>query len=128
MLMMIYVHTYQKHLPDYLKRLSSEIMWRDSSASSGSISNVQVCEGMIAHGRTARIVQELGHRQYSYPVGLEVSACHLLACWFAEPISSTLKMEAICSSERSVETQRTTRRHIPEDDTIHTVSVCSNLQ
>jgi hypothetical protein len=27
-------------------------------------------------------------------------------------------MEAICSSETSVETQRTTRRHIPEDDTL----------
>jgi hypothetical protein len=33
--------------------------------------------------------------------------------------SSTLKMEAICSSETSVDTQRTTRRHIPEDDTLH---------
>jgi hypothetical protein len=42
------------------------------------------------------------------------------ACWlvFAEIISSTLKMEAICSSERSVVTQQTTRRHIPEDDTL----------
>jgi hypothetical protein len=27
--------------------------------------------------------------------------------------SSTLKMEALCSSETSVATQRTTRRHIP---------------
>jgi hypothetical protein len=36
----------------------------------------------------------------------------------AEPISSTLKIEAIYSSETSVETQRTTRRHIPEDDTL----------
>jgi hypothetical protein len=27
-------------------------------------------------------------------------------------------MEAICSSEMSVETQRTTLRHIPEDDTL----------
>jgi hypothetical protein len=35
----------------------------------------------------------------------------------AEIISSTLKMEAICSSETSVATQQTTRRHIPEDDT-----------
>jgi hypothetical protein len=34
-------------------------------------------------------------------------------------LSSTLKMEAICSSETSVETQRTTRRHIAEDDTLH---------
>jgi hypothetical protein len=36
----------------------------------------------------------------------------------AELISSTPKMEAICSSETSVETQRTARRHIPEDDTL----------
>jgi hypothetical protein len=35
----------------------------------------------------------------------------------AELISSTLKMEVICSSETSVETQRTTRHHIPQDDT-----------
>jgi hypothetical protein len=34
--------------------------------------------------------------------------------------SSTLKMEAIRSSETSRATQRTTRRHIPEDDdTLH---------
>jgi hypothetical protein len=36
----------------------------------------------------------------------------------AEPFSSTLKTEAICSSETSVESQRTTRRHSPEDDTL----------
>jgi hypothetical protein len=43
----------------------------------------------------------------------------LLTCWFpAELISSTLKMEAICSSETSVDTQRTTRRNMPEDDTL----------
>jgi hypothetical protein len=45
----------------------------------------------------------------------EHSACHLLACWFV----LTLKMEAICSSETSAETQRTTQCHIPEDDTLH---------
>jgi hypothetical protein len=28
-------------------------------------------------------------------------------------------MKAICSSETSVETQQTTRRHIPEDDTLY---------
>jgi hypothetical protein len=65
----------------------------------------------------------------SYPItsrhdlveGLPTSpaACHLLACWFAERISSTLKMEAICSLETSVETQRTKRRHIPEDGILH---------
>jgi hypothetical protein len=51
----------------------------------------------------------------------------LLACWSAEPISSTLKMEAICSSETSVETQRTTRRHIPEDDTLNSLSHSQQL-
>jgi hypothetical protein len=40
----------------------------------------------------------------------------------AEIISSTLKMEATCSSERSVATQQTTRRHIPEDDTLLVIS------
>jgi hypothetical protein len=38
---------------------------------------------------------------------------------FAELISSTLKMETICSSETSVETRRTTRRHIPDGETLH---------
>jgi hypothetical protein len=36
-------------------------------------------------------------------------------------------MEAIGSSETSVETQRTTRRHIPEDDTIHNLH-CESLK
>jgi hypothetical protein len=42
---------------------------------------------------------------------------HLLV--LAEIISSTLKMEAIYSSETSVATQQTTRSHIPEDDTLY---------
>jgi hypothetical protein len=43
---------------------------------------------------------------------------NLLACWFlAEIISSALKMEAIYSSETLVDSQRTTRRYIPEVDT-----------
>jgi hypothetical protein len=55
-------------------------------------------------------------------------ACHLLASWFfSELISLTLKMEAICSSETSVETQRTIRRDIPEDDTLHNHR-CENLK
>jgi hypothetical protein len=56
-----------------------------------------------------------------------MAARHLLARWFAEPISSTLKMEAISSSETSGATQRTTRRHIPEDDTLHNHR-CENLK
>jgi hypothetical protein len=35
------------------------------------------------------------------------------------PYSSTLKMEAVCSSETSVDFQRTTRRYIPEYSTRH---------
>jgi hypothetical protein len=45
----------------------------------------------------------------------------------AEINSSTLKMEAICSSETSVATQQTTRRYIPEDDTFHNHH-CENLK
>jgi hypothetical protein len=41
--------------------------------------------------------------------------------------AKTLKMEAICSSETSVATQQTTRRHIPEDDTHHNHR-CENLK
>jgi hypothetical protein len=36
-------------------------------------------------------------------------------------------MEAICSSETSVETQQTTRRHILDDDTLHNHR-CENLK
>jgi hypothetical protein len=36
-------------------------------------------------------------------------------------------MEAIGSSETSVATQRTARRHIPEDDTLHN-RCCENLK
>jgi hypothetical protein len=36
-------------------------------------------------------------------------------------------MEAICSSETSVATQRTTRHHIPEDDTLQEIDVVINF-
>jgi hypothetical protein len=41
---------------------------------------------------------------------------------------STLKMEAICSSETSVEFQRSTRSYIPEDSTLHATIYLSNVQ
>jgi hypothetical protein len=63
---------------------------------------------------------------YAYFVGFEVFTAVVMkslppACLlvFDELISSILKMEAICSSETSVETQWTTRRHIPEGDTLY---------
>jgi hypothetical protein len=40
---------------------------------------------------------------------------------------STLKIETICSSETSVVTQRTTRRYIPDDGTLHNHR-CENLK
>jgi hypothetical protein len=73
----------------------------------------------------------------------DVTPCSLLSCnrrfgrtyrlspayllVLAEIISSALKMEAISSSETSVATQQTTRRHIPEDDTLHNHR-CENLK
>jgi hypothetical protein len=48
-----------------------------------------------------------------------IFVCLLLApLWFlAWLVSSTLKTEAICGSETSVDFQQTTQRHIPEDKT-----------
>jgi hypothetical protein len=46
-------------------------------------------------------------------------SCFMLACWLL--YSSILKMEAIRSSERSVDFQRTTRRYIQED-----INLCNN--
>jgi hypothetical protein len=52
----------------------------------------------------------------------------MLSRWFlAQLIFSTLKMEAICSSETSVNTQQTTRHYIPEDATLHN-NRCENLK
>jgi hypothetical protein len=64
-----------------------------------------------------------------------VEEYHLLGCGLppayllvlAETNSSTLKMEAICSSETSVETQQITQHHIPEDVTLHNHH-CENLK
>jgi hypothetical protein len=50
--------------------------------------------------------------------------CRWQACW---TYFSTLKMEAICSSEMSGDTQRTTWRYIPEDYTLHNHR-CENLE
>jgi hypothetical protein len=63
------------------------------------------------------------NRRFGGTYRLDLLATCLFA-GFAEPISSTLKVEAICSSETTVETQRTTRHHIPEDDTLQFIYVC----
>jgi hypothetical protein len=62
-------------------------------------------------------------RRISRARNQQSSASRLLACWFlAELIFSNLKMESICSSKTSVDTQRTTRRYNPEDDTFECVA------
>jgi hypothetical protein len=62
-----------------------------------------------------------GRRNTFFRVEEIRSRNHLLACWFlAGLISSTLKMEAIGSSETSVDTQRTTRPYT------ESVLVCTN--
>jgi hypothetical protein len=68
------------------------------------------------------------HIAYIFKVKEISSARNQRASKFlAELISSTLKMEAICSSEMSVDTQRTTRRYMPEDETLHNHR-CENLK
>jgi hypothetical protein len=77
--------------------------------------------GGLVHGCWTSHGRVNGNR---VPVFCLPPACLLV---LAEIISSTLKMEAICSSETSVATQQTARRHIPEDDTVHNHR-CENLK
>jgi hypothetical protein len=69
--------------------------------------------------------RSLGERIYGRPTR-NVSTCILLATCLLDGLlnySSTLKMEAIRSSETSGATQRTTRSHIPEDDTLENIVI-----
>jgi hypothetical protein len=66
-----------------------------------------------------------GYKEY-HLLGFCVPPAYLLA--LSEIISSTLKMEAIRSSETAITTQQTTWRHIPEDDTLlqHHIQITSH--
>jgi hypothetical protein len=56
----------------------------------------------------------------SFGGAYRLKACHQLSSWFlSELIFSTLQMEAIYSSETSVDTQLTTGRYVPEDVTLY---------
>jgi hypothetical protein len=58
----------------------------------------------------------------------DVSKEHITSIFRAfHLLSSTLKMESICSSETLVDFQRTTRRYIPQDSTLHNHR-CENLK
>jgi hypothetical protein len=71
----------------------------------------------------------LQHRSISqagtqHEVGSKLAACFMLVSCLT--YSSTLKMDAICSSETCVEFHRTTRHYIPEGRTLfykHSVSL-----
>jgi hypothetical protein len=63
-------------------------------------------------------------KKKNFTVSMKLSESNTLPI-LAELISSILKMEAICSSETSVETQRAKRRNIPEDVTA--CRFCLNL-
>jgi hypothetical protein len=60
----------------------------------------------LQHRRTSR-----ARARFCFPPAFAMVSC--------SAYSSTLKMEAIISSETLVDTQRTTRRYITEDGTLH---------
>jgi hypothetical protein len=57
--------------------------------------------------------------------GTLLVTCFMLVSWWA--YSSTLNMEATCSSETTFDFQRTTKRYIIEDRTLHN-HCCENLK
>jgi hypothetical protein len=83
-------------------RFSQRWLWRVSSSG--------IWRRVVRRVSTDVSEEHIKNQQASLP-----PACLL---FFAELISSTLKMEAICFSETSVETRRTTRRRMSEDDTL----------
>jgi hypothetical protein len=60
------------------------------------------------------------------PAPTQVASGALDSC-LAYEYSSTLKIEAICSSETLVEFEWTARRYIPEYSTVH-IHYCENLK
>jgi hypothetical protein len=63
-------------------------------------------------------------------ISWNITLCSLLPPAFillSSSTYSTLKMEAISSSETSADFQRTTRHYIPEDSTLH-IHHCENLK
>jgi hypothetical protein len=57
----------------------------------------------------------------------QTTVCHFLHTGFLLGFSSTLKMEGTCSSETSVDFQRTTQHYIPEARALHNHR-CENLK
>jgi hypothetical protein len=88
------------------------------------------CDFVFSSEKCQKLSMTL-HRHELWPLLLPTHAlpppCHWFTCCFLLKFSSALKMEAICSSETSVASQQTTRRHIPENDTLYNYLVTSQL-
>jgi hypothetical protein len=87
-----------------------------------------------AHRRAPEPVLTVSRKDKSLPMAVMEHQFHghstrsLVSILTSQTLnSSTLKMEAISSSETSGATERTTRRHIPENDTLHNHR-CENLK
>jgi hypothetical protein len=65
---------------------------------------------------------------YSAVTVIYVYTCYLLRAGFLPGSFSALKIEALCSSDKSVEFQRTTRRYVPEDRTPHENGTSKSLK
>jgi hypothetical protein len=96
------------------------------------IYEVRRWDGFMWHYIRTKFHEDWGRRSSNINsiIFWDMTPCSLLQlanCLLAKIISSTLKMEAICSSEASVGAQQTTRRHIPEDNTLHNHR-CENLK
>jgi hypothetical protein len=69
-----------------------------------------------------------GSKKKIFSKNQQVARCFPPAYFLVlDEFSSTLKMDAICSSETLVASQQTTRRYVPEDDSFHNHR-CENLK
>jgi hypothetical protein len=77
-------------------------------------------KSLLSWAQSIELVLISGGRECCY-------ACYLLHAGFCLAYSSTLKMEATCSSKMSVDFQRTKVLYIPEHRTLHNRR-CDNLK
>jgi hypothetical protein len=76
--------------------------------------------------RLRRQCRRISQTRYLHEAGNKLAPCIMLVSCLA--YSSTLKMEATCSSEMSGDVQWTTWRHVPEDSRCLHNHRCDNLK
>jgi hypothetical protein len=104
----------------FLIFMKSSIFWDITPCSQLKV-NRRFGETWRLHLQCQRIRRKRNQRENLFCLPPEF---RLVSC---SDYSSTLKMEAVCSSETSVDFQRTTRRYIPQDRTLHNHR-CENLK